>query len=53
MKAKLAIFDIDGTLTDSVKIHQSAFVKALNNFGLYMTLTLIGPPISITPTVIF
>jgi phosphoglycolate phosphatase-like HAD superfamily hydrolase len=34
MKAKLAIFDIDGTLTDSVKIHQSAFVKALNNFGL-------------------
>ena len=35
MKAKLAIFDIDGTLTDSVKILQSAFVKALNNFGLY------------------
>lgn len=35
MKAKLAIFDIDGTLTDSVKIHQSAFVKALNKFGLY------------------
>ena len=34
MKNKLAIFDIDGTLTDSVKIHQSAFVKALNNFGL-------------------
>ena len=33
-KNKLAIFDIDGTLTDSVKIHQSAFVKALNNFGL-------------------
>ncbi len=34
MKNKLAIFDIDGTLTDSVKIHQSAFVKALNIFGL-------------------
>lgn len=34
-KHKLAIFDIDGTLTDSVKIHQSAFVKALNNFGLF------------------
>ena len=33
-KNKLAIFDIDGTLTDSVQIHQSAFVKALNNFGL-------------------
>lgn len=33
-KNKLAIFDIDGTLTDSVKIHQFAFVKALNNFGL-------------------
>lgn len=34
-KNKLAIFDIDGTLTDSVKIHQSAFVIALNNFGLF------------------
>ncbi len=34
-KNKLAIFDIDGTLTDSVKIHQSAFVNALNNFGLF------------------
>ncbi len=34
-KNKLALFDIDGTLTDSVKIHQSAFVKALNNFGLF------------------
>jgi phosphoglycolate phosphatase-like HAD superfamily hydrolase len=34
-KNKLAIFDIDGTLTDSVKIHQSAFIKALNNFGLF------------------
>jgi len=34
MKDKLAIFDIDGTLTDSVAIHQTAFIKALENFGL-------------------
>ncbi len=34
IKNKLAIFDIDGTLTDSVKIHQAAFEKALINFGL-------------------
>lgn len=33
-KRKLAIFDIDGTLTDSVKVHQAAFVDALHKFGL-------------------
>ncbi|MUG93545.1 HAD hydrolase-like protein [Scytonema sp. UIC 10036] len=44
IKTKLTIFDIDGTLTDSVAIHQQAFRKALedaelmpydNNFSNY------------------
>lgn len=30
---RLAVFDIDGTLTDSVAIHQKAFVQALAAFG--------------------
>lgn len=29
----LAVFDIDGTLTDSVQQHQAAFVQALEAFG--------------------
>ncbi len=33
-KSKLAIFDIDGTLTDSVPVHQTAFVEALHAFGV-------------------
>jgi phosphoglycolate phosphatase-like HAD superfamily hydrolase len=35
MKNRLAIFDIDGTLIDSVLQHQSAFLKALEKFGLF------------------
>jgi beta-phosphoglucomutase-like phosphatase (HAD superfamily) len=34
-KNRLAIFDIDGTLTNTVEIHQSAFVNALHKFGLF------------------
>jgi phosphoglycolate phosphatase-like HAD superfamily hydrolase len=30
---RLAVFDIDGTLTDSVMQHQAAFMKALESFG--------------------
>lgn len=33
-KTKLAIFDIDGTLTDSVPIHKSAFTRALLHIGV-------------------
>ena len=33
-KTKLAIFDIDGTLTDSVFVHQKAFHSALRNAQL-------------------
>lgn len=33
IKNKLAIFDIDGTLTNSVRIHQLAFVNALEELG--------------------
>ncbi|HEY1047273.1 MAG TPA: HAD family hydrolase [Bacteroidia bacterium] len=33
-KTKLIIFDIDGTLTDSVKIHQDAFNKSLVAIGV-------------------
>lgn len=32
MKTSIAIFDIDGTLTDSIGIHQSAFLRALETF---------------------
>ncbi len=34
MKKSLIVFDIDGTLTDSVKIHQKAFVEALYELGV-------------------
>jgi beta-phosphoglucomutase-like phosphatase (HAD superfamily) len=34
MKRKLAIFDIDGTLTDTVSIHQAAFFSALKSMKL-------------------
>ncbi len=34
VKNRLAVFDIDGTLTDSVFIHQSTFIKALEKVGL-------------------
>ena len=30
---RLAVFDIDGTLTDSVSIHHNAFNKSLIQFG--------------------
>jgi phosphoglycolate phosphatase-like HAD superfamily hydrolase len=33
-KKNLIVFDIDGTLTDSVKIHQSAFITALQQLGV-------------------
>jgi phosphoglycolate phosphatase-like HAD superfamily hydrolase len=33
-KKHLIIFDIDGTLTDSVAIHQAAFVKTLKQLGI-------------------
>ncbi len=33
-KKNLIVFDIDGTLTDSVRIHQDAFVKSLNLIGV-------------------
>jgi beta-phosphoglucomutase-like phosphatase (HAD superfamily) len=35
VKHNLAIFDIDGTLTDSVAVHQTAFISALADFGLF------------------
>jgi beta-phosphoglucomutase-like phosphatase (HAD superfamily) len=34
MKKTLFVFDIDGTLTDSVKQHQSAFYQAMKEIGL-------------------
>lgn len=34
-KNRLAIFDIDGTLPNTVEIHQSAFVNALHKIGLF------------------
>lgn len=34
LKRNLAVFDIDGTLTDSVTAHQSSFITALHQFGL-------------------
>lgn len=34
MKNKLIVFDIDGTLTDSVKIHITAFLKVLKKLGV-------------------
>ncbi len=33
-KSKLIVFDIDGTLTDSVTIHQTAFIQALRQMGV-------------------
>ncbi len=33
MKTSIAVFDIDGTLTDSVAVHQAAFLRALEAFG--------------------
>lgn len=33
-KRNLVIFDIDGTLTDTVKIHQTAFRKSLHFIGI-------------------
>jgi phosphoglycolate phosphatase-like HAD superfamily hydrolase len=33
-KTKLIVFDIDGTLTDSVKIHQKAFTEMLFKIGV-------------------
>ena len=33
MKTSIAVFDIDGTLTDSVALHQAAFAEALQTFG--------------------
>ncbi len=35
VKNRLAIFDIDGTLTNSIDVHQSAFTEALEAMGLY------------------
>lgn len=34
MQKKLAVFDVDGTLTDSVAVHQAAFILALEQTGL-------------------
>ena len=34
LKKNLLVFDIDGTLTDSVAIHQKAFVHALHEVGV-------------------
>ncbi|WP_162902860.1 HAD family hydrolase [Taibaiella koreensis] len=34
MKQYLIVFDIDGTLTDSVAPHQTAFVTALQQMGI-------------------
>lgn len=33
-KKHLIVFDIDGTLTDSVSAHQSSFIEALKNIGV-------------------
>ncbi len=33
MKTSIIVFDIDGTLTDSVALHQAAFLDALQSFG--------------------
>ncbi|MBL4652608.1 MAG: HAD family hydrolase [Flavobacteriales bacterium] len=33
-KKNLIVFDIDGTLTDSVGIHQKAFIEALSDLGI-------------------
>ena len=33
-KQNLIVFDIDGTLTDSVKIHQKAFTEMLYEIGV-------------------
>lgn len=33
-KTSLIVFDIDGTLTESVEIHQNAFVKSLQHIGV-------------------
>lgn len=33
-KTNLIVFDIDGTLTDSVAIHQAGFVQALKHLGV-------------------
>ena len=33
-KSKLIVFDIDGTLTESVEIHQKGFVNALTQLGV-------------------
>lgn len=33
-KKSLIVFDIDGTLTDSVKIHQQSFTEALHEIGV-------------------
>lgn len=34
IKQNLVVFDIDGTVTDSVQIHQEAFIKALLELGV-------------------
>jgi len=34
IKQNLVVFDIDGTITDSVQIHQEAFIKALLKLGV-------------------
>ncbi len=33
-KNKLIVFDIDGTLTESVEIHQKGFINALTQMGV-------------------
>lgn len=33
-KKQLLVFDIDGTLTDSVKVHQNSFTQALHRLGV-------------------
>ena len=33
-KTKLIVFDIDGTLTDTVEQHQPSFKKALRDIGV-------------------
>lgn len=33
-KKNLIVFDIDGTLTDSVKVHQEVFIKSLHSIGV-------------------
>ena len=34
MKNNLIVFDIDGTLTESVEIHQKGFINALTHLGV-------------------